>query len=157
VSDGTEARYHRAVSLAQRIAEKWSATGIARDQETETAAAAAALDALAQLRGIALPATFRELWAISDGTATMDDDELTFWPLDNIASDPALGPWQGLLVFADCGLGSRLFCIRFDGACAGGVVDTVGEPLARSFDEFLERYLADAASLIRGGAGREVG
>lgn len=135
------------MSLARRVVDRWIAMNVARDQEDELTVAESALDALERLRGIRLPRAFRELWAVSDGTATMDDDELTFWPLDNITSDPSLGPWQGLLVFADYQLGTRYFGIRFEGAEAGAVVDTTGRQFAASFDAFLETYLADAKSL----------
>jgi hypothetical protein len=42
-----------------------------------------------------------------------------FWPLDNITSAPALGPWQGLLVFADNQLGPPYFLLRFEESRAG--------------------------------------
>ena len=82
------------------------------------------------------------------GTGAMDDDGFTFWPLDNITSDPGLGPWRGLLVFADRQLGPPHFCIRFEGERAGGVVLATGEEVAASFDAFLERYVMDARGIV---------
>jgi hypothetical protein len=137
------------MTAAQRALEKWRRDGVARDDVAEVAGAPAALHALESARGIVLPESFRELWTLSDGTGAMDADGFLFWPLDNIASDPSLGAWRGLLVFADLWLGPPHFCLRFDvvdpaspgGARAGAVVRDSGEEVAASFDDFLERYL----------------
>jgi hypothetical protein len=135
-------------SLAERALERWTTDGVAR-VEDEVHDAHAALDALEKKHGIVLPPSFRELWSLSDGTGAMDRDELTFWPLDNITNDPGLGPWQGLLAFADFRLCARIFCVRFEGDRACDVVDVNGRRVAESFDDFLQRYLEDAAALVR--------
>lgn len=133
--------------LAHRVLDKWNHLGIARDDDV--ASASAALDALERLRAIVLPPSFRELWSLSDGTGGEDDEQLIFWPLDNIASDPSLGPWQGLLVFAEWQLGSVYYCVRFESDRACAVVDATGRAVAASFDDFLERYVEDPKRLIR--------
>jgi hypothetical protein len=132
------------VTVATRVAAKWSSVGVARPDEPVD------FDALERKRGIVLPSSFRELWTLSDGTGAMDDDEFIFWPLDNITSDPSLGPGAapgGLLVFADRRLGMRHYCLRFDGSSARDVVDIDEKIIAGSFDEFLERYLENPRSL----------
>jgi hypothetical protein len=133
-------------SLAKRALERWIADGVVRDDD-EVHRAGAALDSLEKKHGIVLPPSFRELWSLSDGTGAMDRDEFTFWPLDNITNDPGLGPWQGLLVFADHRLCTKIFCVRFEGERACDVVDTERRRVAESFDQFLEKYLANGRAL----------
>jgi hypothetical protein len=113
----------------------------------EVVRAPAPLDVLERERGIVLPASFRELWTLSDGTGAMDDDGFSFWPLDNITSDPSLGPWAGILVFADWQLQSRYFGLRFHADRAAGIVDEAGRAIEGSFDGFLERYLMEPKGL----------
>jgi hypothetical protein len=134
------------MTLAERVLAKWRRSGVARDDDV--AGAPDALAALEHLRGIVLPGTFRALWTLSDGTGAEDDDGFIFWPLDNITSDPSLGPWRGLLVFAEWQLGSRYFGVRFEGGVAAAVVTDKGDLVAESFDAFLERYLEAPRSLF---------
>ncbi len=129
-------------SLAQAVFERWRALGIDRD-----GVPAGALDALAAARGFALPASFRALWMLSDGTATMDADEHIFWPLDNVAGDPSLGD-PTIVVFADWRLCAIVFGLDATGAVTAYRHGSTPERVvAETFDRFLEIYLADPAAL----------
>jgi hypothetical protein len=134
------------MTLAARVLEEWRRAGVARDDDV--AGARDALLALERLRDVVLPDAFRALWSLSDGTGSLDDHSFMFWPLDNVTSDPSLGPWQGRLVFAEWQQGSRYFCLRFEGRTGGAVVTEKDEIVAESFDAFLERYLTAPESLL---------
>lgn len=137
--------------LIEAVVERWEEQGIVRQP-----AAAWAIDELAARRAIVLPGAFRQLWLASDGTASMDDDEIIFWPLDNISDDPALEPGPpgaARLVFADWRLTGAVFYVDFAGATAGAVVreharDRSRIVVADDFVRFLERYLDDPSELV---------
>ncbi len=116
---------------------KWRAVGVVRDD-------------VADLGADGLPAAMGPLWSGSDGTAAMDDDEIMFWPRDNILHDPGLAV-AGHLVFADHRLGSIAWLYRLaDGRVLArrGAIDTHA---ADSFDDFLACYLAAPRDLIVNG------
>ena len=113
---------------------------------------AAALTAFENKHGITLPAAFRELWLLSDGTSTMDRGEHIFWPLDVIDSE--LARWNesgkpGWIPFADFRLSARTFMLRYEGESepAVWVFDALDRwPAgatrdADTFDAFLTRYV----------------
>ncbi len=137
-------------AFARATFAKWERIGIPREGLPK-----APLDAFERDRGVVLPASLRALWLLSDGTAAMDDDGFTFWPFDNIADDPSLGPRahpQAHLVFADWQLQSRFFVLQL----ADGSIDVLGADgalrergVALSFDEFLDRYVHTPQALVR--------
>jgi hypothetical protein len=137
--------------LVAEVTESWREQGIVRQP-----AAGWALDELAARRRITLPEPFRRLWASSDGTASMDDDEIIFWPLDNISDDPSLEPAAeraDKLVFADWRLTGAVFYVLFVEGQAGAVIreharDRSRISVAPSFAEFLARYLEDPSELL---------
>lgn len=142
------------MSLPACVFELWSALGIQRDDVEEMRDREAAFERLERKHGVALPPGFRELWSLSDGTATMDDDEFIFWPLDNVADDSLLSvePPAPFLVFADWRLCAQTFCLEFEGGRAWGVSArrAIGGTaiVADSFEGFLERYLDDPMGLL---------
>jgi hypothetical protein len=144
--------------LPRRVLAQWTAIGIARDDVDELRSALDYLARLERERRVVLPESFRELWQLSDGTASMDNHELLFWPLDNILEDPSLPDPrpEGFLLFADQRLGARQFFVRFERGSERGVStlrDTHPDDvrtIAPSFDAFLETYLAHPESLLLG-------
>lgn len=137
--------------IARAVLAKWMRSGAPSDIGVSDGV----LDAFQRDRGVVLPPSMRALWRLSDGTAAMDDDEIAFWPFDNIADDPSLAPRahpQEHLVFADWRLQARFFVLRFD----DGRVDVLGadgtlrvHAVARSFDEFLTRYVLQPQLILR--------
>jgi hypothetical protein len=118
----------------------------------------AAIEAFQRRHGVVLPASFRQLYRLSDGTAVMDGHEQIFWPLGAItrtldsfdAGDPD-AVWVG---FADFRLQTEVFYLRADRGTGEATVwidrGPPGKPLvakvvklADSFDAYLERYVED--------------
>lgn len=121
-------------------------------------ASAEALDAFEQRHDVKLPAAFRALYALSDGTGVMDAHEHIFWPLAAMSSqlktydveDPA-ARWIG---FADFRLQTAVYYLRVDRSDGGDSVwiDAYAskeklpdrmQSIAESFEQFLERYADD--------------
>ncbi|MFO0605496.1 MAG: SMI1/KNR4 family protein [Polyangiales bacterium] len=149
------------MTRAREVFARWSAVGIQRDDVDEMRDREAAFERLERHRGVTLPDAFRALWSLSDGTASADDDELTFWPLDNVEDDPSVSAAcpAPRLAFADWRLGAVVFCLEFEGGRAAGVTaHAAGEVrvVAATFEGFLEGYLDDPRGLVAGRAGYEI-
>ena len=129
-----------------------------RGVQTE-GASDASMDAFERKFDVVLPASFRELYRLSDGTAEMDGHEQIFWPLSAItrtldsfdAGDPD-ATWLG---FADFRLQTAVFYLRADRHTHATSVwidrGPPGKPLLKkvekltdTFDDYLLRYAEDA-------------
>lgn len=152
---GARERHHRrrlsGVS-ARRVAEEWAREGIA-GAEGFARVAAATFEALERAHDVQLPASFRELWGLADGTNTPDRHDLIFLQSCDLL-DPMFGNRDGdavELMFADWRQAMASFVVRFARASPGAprtdhgvfVIGNRREPLAASFDAFLALYLLD--------------
>ena len=125
---------------AERTFAQWQAAGI----EWGSGANLDDLDQIERLHSVHLPASFRRLWSLSNGTATDDHHWLIFGqvsdmtqPLYNIRTDTGV-----LVIFADWKLGTP-FALLLNPDDRGVVaLGNTTEPVASSFDEFLALYLS---------------
>ena len=149
------------MTTAQAVLERWKNVvvdeeeglkGVEQDPLTE-----ARLVAFERDHGLRLPASFRDLYLLSDGTSETDGHEQIFWPLaaieNTLTSFDAGDPDAHWIGFADHRLQTSVFYLRIgraDGAAtvwldpvAGGGFPARLEPLTDSFDAFLSAYAAD--------------
>jgi hypothetical protein len=152
----------KAGDYARTVFERWQRAVVDDEQGLEGAqsegAPEAAIEAFERQHGVTLPASFREPYRLSDGTAVMDGHEQIFWPLSAIArtldsfdpGDPE-AVWVG---FADFRLQTAVFYLRADRRTGATSVwidrGPPGKPLLAkviklvdSFDEYLRHYAED--------------
>jgi hypothetical protein len=149
------------MTTAQSVLERWKNAVVSEEEGLRGAEqeplTEAQLVAFERGHGLRLPASFRDLYLLSDGTSEMDGHEQIFWPLSAIentlkgfdAGDPD-AHWIG---FADYRLQTSVFYLRIcraDGAATvwhdpvvGGGFPARLESLTDSFDAFLSAYAAD--------------
>jgi hypothetical protein len=150
---------NEAVEYARAVFERWQRAVVDDEEDLQGAqsegATDAEIEAFERRHGVVLPASFRELYRLSDGTAVMDGHEQIFWPLSAItrtlesfdAGDPE-ALWIG---FADFRLQMAVFYLRADRQTGAMSVwidrGPPGKPLLAkvaklvdSFDAYLRRY-----------------
>ncbi|HEY3838826.1 MAG TPA: SMI1/KNR4 family protein [Bryobacteraceae bacterium] len=144
----------------QSVRERWQAAGVT----ARPGAAAADINAFERRNGVCLPADVRAFYAEADGmpSGTWDEELLSFWPLAEVGSVPALlagcrgipdyGGIEASLpeagsyfVFADHSIWIHVYAVRLspDPLAACPIVWIAGdrwEVQAGSFGEFLRRY-----------------
>jgi hypothetical protein len=104
------------------------------------------LVAIERAHGVELPASFRELWRLSDGTCAPDAHRLLFYQASDLIQ-PLYAPREGTkvrLLFADWQQGMATFALELAPVDCGVVVLANGvRPLAPSFDAFLALHLRE--------------
>ncbi len=145
---------------ANAVYERWTRV-VPEDDEPDVVgvqvapASNEALDAFQARFGLELPSSFRALYALSNGTSTMDGDENVFWSLtamSNVrASFEVEDPTAHWVAFADFRLQSSTYYLRLDRKDGGDsvwldapkrnvqLIDRAVR-IADSFAEFLTRY-----------------
>lgn len=107
---------------------------------------AATLDEIERVHGVRLPASFRELWSLCDGTCAQDRHELIYVQASDLVQS-LYGPREGAtvsLMFADWRLGTAVSLQLAPGDRAVVMNDARTSALATSFDAFLDLVLSDA-------------
>jgi hypothetical protein len=150
-------------SIPRAVVDRWKRVLVDEDDQLYGAenvgATNEALDAFERRHAVTLPRSFRELYALSDGTAEMDGHEQLFWGLttmgnvlDSFDAGDADAIWIG---FADFRLQMVVFYLRADRrtgstsvwidrhAHSGKPLLSRVEKLVESFDEYLARYAED--------------
>jgi len=135
------------MSSAAQVYEAWLAVVYDEDEgltgvQTE-GATDEELGAFEKHFAVKLPASFRELYRLSNGTTDVDGHEQIFWPLSamkNAYLDPG-DPNATWLGFADFRLQAATLYLRIDRATAAtSVWLDRKEPLTATFDDYLTCY-----------------
>jgi hypothetical protein len=128
------------MTLVESVVAQWRDDGIAMDGPGVDAAT---LTEIERVHGVRLPAAFRELWSLCDGTCAPDRHALIYMQASDLVQ-PLYGPRDGnmvSLVFADWRLGTAV-SLRLSPEDRGVVIiDSRTSEIAPSFDEFLEAVL----------------
>ena len=154
------ARAWRAWSMAGANTERLVETWLSRAHKPRPGASQETIRTIQAEKGVTFPDDLIAFYCAADGTDEMDpEDYVRFWQLGEVqaALDMLPAEWldsqperreshDGVFVFADVLISSHEFGIRLGGERTGEVVLLALETpivVARSFTEFLRRYLTE--------------
>jgi hypothetical protein len=142
-------------TLARRVFESWRTEGVAWDHGVDDAR----LDEIERAHSIRLPASFRELWRLADGTVAPDRHWLIFVQASDLVQ-PLYAPRTRdivTLMFADWRQAMATFSLQLVPNAPDEspvvVIGNMTETLAPSFDAFLRLYIDESVLWRRTASG----